>query len=65
MQLSGTAFCSADGEMLLLPQQNSVKLVTEFGIIIEGPGEILVVPKGVKFRVDLVEGPVRGYRCKT
>ncbi len=58
------AFMNADGEMLFVPQENSTKLVTEFGITIAEPGEIVVMPKGVRFRVELVEGPVRGYICE-
>ena len=38
-----------------------VKFVTEFGIIVAEPGEIVIIPKGVRFRVELVDGPVRGY----
>ncbi len=57
-------FQNSDGEMLFVPQENGIKLLTEFGIIIVRPGEIAVIPRGVKFRVDLVEGPVRGYICE-
>lgn len=54
-------FTNSDGEMLFVPQENSIRLDTEFGIIIADPGEIVVVPKGVRFRVQLVNGPIRGY----
>ncbi len=57
-------FQNSDGEMLFVPQHNSIKLCTEFGILIVEPKEIAVVPKGCKFRVDLVDGPVRGYICE-
>ena len=57
-------FMNADGEMLIVPQVNEVKFVTEFGILIAEPGEIVVIPKGVRFRVELVSGPVRGYICE-
>ena len=55
---------NSDGEMLFVPQHNGIKLCTEFGIIIAEPGEIAIIPKGCKFRVDLVDGPVRGYICE-
>ena len=58
------AFMNADGEMLFVPQENSIRFVTEFGIIVAEPGEIVVVPKGARFRVELVEGPIRGYICE-
>ncbi len=54
-------FMNADGEMLFVPQQNTLRLDTEFGILIAEPGEVVVVPKGVRFRVVLVNGPIRGY----
>ena len=57
-------FLNADGEFLIVPQENSIKLLTEFGIIIAEPGEIVVIPRGVKFQVHLVEGPIRGYICE-
>ena len=57
-------FMSSDGELLIVPQLNSIKLATEFGIIMASPGEIAVIPKGVRFRVELVEGPARGYVCE-
>jgi homogentisate 1,2-dioxygenase len=57
-------FLNADGEMLVLPQQGSVRFVTEFGLIIAGPGEAVVIPRGVKFRVELIDGSARGYICE-
>jgi homogentisate 1,2-dioxygenase len=57
-------FYNADGEMLLAPQQGALRLWTEFGIIDIGPGEIAVVPRGVKMRVELPGGPARGYLCE-
>ena len=28
------------------------------------PGEIVVIPRGVKFRVEIPNGPARGYICE-
>jgi len=56
-------FYSADGEMLIVPQHGALMLATEFGRLEVAPGEIALVPRGVKFRVE-VEGPVRGYVCE-
>jgi homogentisate 1,2-dioxygenase len=50
-------FYNADGEMLFVPQQGKLRLATEFGIIEIEPGEISVIPRGVKLRVELVDGP--------
>jgi homogentisate 1,2-dioxygenase len=57
-------FYNADGEMLFVPQQGALRLVTEFGVMDAAPGEIAVIPRGVKFRAELPEGPVRGYVCE-
>jgi homogentisate 1,2-dioxygenase len=57
-------FYNADGEMLFVPQQGALRLVTEFGVIDAGPGEIAVIPRGVKLRVELPAGPARGYLCE-
>jgi homogentisate 1,2-dioxygenase len=57
-------FYNADGEMLFVPQQGDLRFVTEFGRIDAEPGEIVVIPRGVKFRVEIRNGPVRGYLCE-
>lgn len=56
-------FYNADGEMLLVPQQGEIRVHTELGILGLKPGEIGVVPRGMKMRVDL-DGPSRGYICE-
>jgi homogentisate 1,2-dioxygenase len=56
-------FYDADGELLIVPQQGSLKIATELGIIEVAPGEIAVIPRGIKFRVDVSEA-VRGYVCE-
>jgi homogentisate 1,2-dioxygenase len=57
-------FYNADGEMLFVPQQGGLRLWTEFGIIDIAPGEVAVVPRGVKLRVELPGGSARGYLCE-
>jgi homogentisate 1,2-dioxygenase len=54
-------FYNADGEMLIVPQLGSLLLHTEFGTIDVGPGEIAVVQRGIKMRVELRGGEARGY----
>ncbi|QJR16163.1 homogentisate 1,2-dioxygenase [Usitatibacter palustris] len=56
-------FYSADGELLIVPQEGALELATEFGMLSIAPGEIAVIPRGVKFRVG-VEGAARGYVCE-
>jgi len=56
-------FSNADGELMLVPQQGAVAVATELGLLQIEPGEIGVVPRGIKFRVE-VAGPSRGYVCE-
>ena len=56
-------FYDADGELLILPQQGALRLATELGLLDVAPGEIALIPRGVRFRVEL-EGPSRGYVCE-
>ncbi len=57
-------FYNADGEMMFVPQHGALRFVTEFGVIDAAPGEITVIPRGVKFRVELIDGAARGYLCE-
>ena len=61
--MKGRYFWNADGELMFVPQQGSLVIFTELGKVEIKPGEIAVVPRGMKFQVD-VEGPVRGYLCE-
>ena len=71
-------FYDADGELLIVPQLGRLRLLTELGELEVEPQQIAVVPRGVRFRVELPEvdaagprgtdrGPlagVRGYVCE-
>jgi homogentisate 1,2-dioxygenase len=57
-------FSNADGEMLVVAQENRLRFRTELGVIEIEPGEICVIPRGVIFRVELVDGPARAYVCE-
>ena len=57
-------FSSADGELLIDPQLGTMRFHTELGIVEAAPGEICVVPRGVKFRAELLEDQARGYICE-
>jgi homogentisate 1,2-dioxygenase len=54
----------ADGELLVVPQEGRLRMMTECGILAVAPGEICVIPRGLKFRVELPDGPSRGYVCE-
>jgi homogentisate 1,2-dioxygenase len=62
-QSMSRCFYNADGELLIVPQLGALTLKTEFGVIEAKPGEIAVIPRGVKFRVECREH-IRGYVCE-
>ena len=54
-------FFNADGEMLLVPQLGRLRIATELGVLEAAPLEIVVLPRGLKFRVELLDPQARGY----
>jgi homogentisate 1,2-dioxygenase len=58
------AFVDADGELLIVPQQGRLRITTELGVLEVKPGEIALLPRGVAFKVALLDGPSRGYVCE-
>jgi homogentisate 1,2-dioxygenase len=58
--MTNRVFVDADGELLIIPQQGEIRVVTEFGRLDVPPGTVALVPRGVKFRVE-VDGEARGY----
>lgn len=70
--MRGRFFYDADGELLIVPQLGRLRLLTELGILEVEPQEIAVIPRGMRFRVELpdvrAEGGtldgVRGYVCE-
>ncbi|HEY7963171.1 MAG TPA: homogentisate 1,2-dioxygenase [Steroidobacteraceae bacterium] len=57
-------FYDADGELLIVPQQGALRLATELGVLDVAPLEIAVLPRGLRFRVELPDGAARGYVCE-
>ncbi len=62
--MHGRFFYSADGELLIVPQQGALRIATELGVLDVAPQEIAVIPRGVRFRVELPDGAARGYVCE-
>jgi len=54
----------ADGELLIVPQSGALRLATELGCLEVAPLQIAVIPRGVRFRVELLEKAARGYVCE-
>jgi len=57
-------FFSADSELLVVPQQGRLRFCTEMGIIDLEPKEIAILPRGMLYRVEVLEGPCRGFVCE-
>ena len=57
-------FYDADGELLLVPQLGRLHLATELGLLEVAPHEVAVIPRGMRFRVDLLDSQARGYVCE-
>ena len=57
-------FFTADGELLVVAQENRLRFRTEFGVIDIEPGQICVIPRGMIFKVELLDGPARAYICE-
>ena len=61
-------FYDADGELLIVPQQGGLRIATELGRLDVAPLEIAVIPRGIRFRVELPDAnsanPARGYVCE-
>ena len=62
--MTDRVFYNADGEMLIVPQHGRARFVTELGVVEARCGEIVIMPRGLRFRVELPDGPSRGYICE-
>ncbi len=59
------ALYDADGDLLLLPQQGALTLLTELGPLAVAPGQIAIIPRGLVFSVLLDQPLARGYVAET
>ena len=59
--MDARVFVDADGELVIIPQQGAIELQSELGCLEVAPGSVGIVPRGLKFRVRLLEGEARGY----
>jgi len=62
--MDGRAFSNADGEMIIVPQKGRLSTMTELGRLEVEPGEILIIPRGCKFRIDLLDAEANGFVCE-
>jgi len=64
--MQGRYIYDADGELLIVPQLGRLRIATELGVLEVEPQEIAVIPRGIRFRVELQDlvdgaGEARGY----
>ncbi|AJE86554.1 MULTISPECIES: homogentisate 1,2-dioxygenase [Streptomyces] len=57
-------FSDADGELLIVPERGGLLLRTELGLLAAEPGQVALIPRGVRFRVELLDDSARGYVCE-
>jgi homogentisate 1,2-dioxygenase len=65
ISMKNRAFSSSDGELLIVPEQGSLRIISEMGVLDVPPLHIAIIPRGIRFRVELpAEQAVRGYICE-
>jgi homogentisate 1,2-dioxygenase len=57
-------FYNADAEMLIVPEMGRLGILTELGLMQVSPGHVFVIPRGLRFRVELGDPQCRGYICE-
>jgi homogentisate 1,2-dioxygenase len=57
-------FSNADGEMLIVPHIGALRIATEYGMIEACMGELVVIPRGTKFRVEVLDRQATGFVCE-
>ena len=57
-------FFDADGELMIVPQLGRLDIATEMGRLAITPGNLVIIPRGMRFRIALPDGPSRGYVCE-
>ncbi|MCX5383355.1 homogentisate 1,2-dioxygenase [Streptomyces sp. NBC_00083] len=62
--MESRVFSDADGELLIVPERGGLLLRTELGLLAARPGEVALIPRGVRFRVELLDASARGYVCE-
>ncbi|WP_406380451.1 homogentisate 1,2-dioxygenase [Streptomyces sp. NBC_01618] len=62
--MTDRVFSDADGELLIVPERGGLLLRTELGLLRAEPGHVALIPRGVRFRVELLDATARGYVCE-
>lgn len=59
--MENSCFVNSDGDFLIVPQEGTLWITTEFGRLVVKPNEIVVIQQGMKFKVDCDNKFIRGY----
>ncbi|WP_079404489.1 homogentisate 1,2-dioxygenase [Streptomyces sp. 3211] len=62
--MTDRVFSDSDGELLIVPERGGLLLRTEMGLLAARPGDMALIPRGVRFRVELLDADARGYVCE-
>ncbi|MFE7126497.1 homogentisate 1,2-dioxygenase [Streptomyces sp. NPDC057617] len=62
--MTDRVFSDADGELLIVPERGGLLIRTELGLLAARPGEVALIPRGLRFRVELLDETARGYVCE-
>ncbi|MGW7461658.1 homogentisate 1,2-dioxygenase [Streptomyces sp. NPDC054797] len=62
--MTDRVFSDSDGELLIVPERGGLLLRTELGLLAARPGDVALIPRGVRFRVELLDSDARGYVCE-
>ena len=62
--MTDRVFSDSDGELLIVPERGGLLIRTELGLLRAEPGHVALIPRGVRFRVELLDDAVRGYVCE-
>ncbi|KAL3898300.1 MAG: hypothetical protein SGCHY_002840 [Lobulomycetales sp.] len=68
--MQAKSFYNSDGDFLIVPQHGALDIQTEMGCLLVEPHEIVVIPRGIAFKVALPDCPSklsfsRGYILET
>ncbi len=53
--MKNKVFNNSDGDFLIVPQKGTLLIMTEFGRLAVKPQEICVIPRGIRFQVEITE----------
>ncbi|TRW18347.1 homogentisate 1,2-dioxygenase [Glacieibacterium frigidum] len=59
--MGARAYFNSDGETLIIPQAGRLLITTELGRIALEPLEVALIPRGLRYKVNLPDGSACGY----